>query len=228
MDRQKCHDLVARQRRSASCLRVCDGKLPDASLELIDEPLEASRPLRVTRGAIVTNEQVQVAEQRSGVNHVAAHCTVGPARPEALEAAAQLYEAGHVVHEFVVESHGVESSARDAGADGLVMAEGHPARPHAVGGGLADVVQERSGTEAQLRRRGGRECDRVGEDVLVAMHRILFHLHRDHLGNPALEEAVGHHADESLGRIRLKQDLAEAAARAGLIIVERENDSHKR
>ena len=91
-------------------------------------------------------------------------------------------------------AQGAEPLLGHAGADDVVEVEAHALGPERAGLRLADVVEERGEAHRQLRARLGHHGDRVGQDVLVVVDRVL------------LEGQAGQFGEELVGQPRPHQE----------------------
>ncbi len=199
-----------RMRSSSSCSRSSR----DALLELVDAPVQRPRLRLVARRAVLTDEVVERLEQRTGVAHVAAHRSIGPSHRIGVDAQMEIDEARDVVDDLGREPERAQPLLRHARADDLVVVEADTARTDRARLRLADVVQERGETHAQLGTRLAHDCDRVGEHVLVLMDRVLLELHGVELGQELVGQAGAAEEPQPGRRVGEHQELRELVANA--------------
>ena len=197
-------------------------ELVDARLEVVHPLAEADRLALVAGGAVAAGEHVELAEQGAGVAHVAAHRGVAPPHLVGVEAEVQGDELGDGLDVGVGVPQRLHALARHPRPDHVVVVERGPlALLEAARARLADVVEQRGEAgDAQVVRAGGVRCrrahvlddgDRVAEDVLVAVDRIVLEaqrrqLRQEVLGEPGVDEepqpgggVVDHHQLVELG-----------------------------
>ena len=118
---------------------------------------------------------MQALQLVTGIPHITAH---GGVRPGTLgiaeETQVQLDQAGHGRGRVIVETEGAQALLRQLGADQVVMVEAdHAARLELAGGGLADVVQQRSQTHDQVGTVETATCLLVADGLVQHRQSVL-------------------------------------------------------
>ena len=164
----------------------------------------------VSGRAVGPHERIQAAQQRTGITGVAPYGGIGPAVGVALEPAAETDQLGNLVGHRLVVAERRHALARHPTTDDLVMTKGHATVLETSGLGLGDVVEQRGQANDEVGRGLGDDGDRVRQDVLVTMDRILLHPQRRQLGYERVDAAAVDRRPQGGGNVVGHQNLVES------------------
>ena len=176
------HDVVSIERGADLRELLTFRQFCDTRLEVVHASLKFVRLRLVARRAICADELIQRVEEMTRVPHVSPDRSVGP--PEAERVGPRCKKTNCRTSSMIDFGNPefLQSLDGHTRADDLVMVEGHTFRTEGTCRRLPDVVHERTESADERRRHPFDNGERVMEDVLVPVHRVLFHRERGELG----------------------------------------------
>ena len=126
---QQAHDLVTVEVGPDGVELLLPAELIDPGLELVHATGQGPGLRRVPSGAVTPGQLVEPVEKGPGIAHVTADGAIRPSEPVGVEAQVQVHQFRDGVDVLGRVPQGLHALTGHAGADHLVVMEGHPTRP---------------------------------------------------------------------------------------------------
>ena len=183
------HDLTAVDRWPERIEGFFFPQLVYPHLELVDAVRDYGCPLLVACGDVAPHQLVELCEMWPGVTDVPANRRVGPSHLVRVRSHVEKHQLRDLVDLRPGEPQRSHPFTCHAGTNYLMVMERDTAIEKPSGGWFPDVVEQCSKAKLEVGIGLLDHCDRMRQDILVSMHRVLLNRKRWELRDELVGQA---------------------------------------